>query len=411
MQMFPDPELCHYAWKLFSSFLFGRNAEKIWPVLSGGGDNSKSMLKKGLEATLGPYVVTLPTSILSGRRTNSSGPSPELAQACGSHVAFLQEPDADDAMKGGVIKELTGGDSFFARFLNENGGSVTATFTLVLLCNKIPIIPNCDKAVKNRMRVLPFLSTWVKYGAPKTEEEQMAKRTFPMDKTFERKIPGLARGILYMLVKYYSIYKDEGLIEPKAIVDYTTKYWDENDPYHQFITRCIEAVQIEDDNGEMVPNTGVTLDIQTIVDEFTSWYKRSFTGVKCPLSSTIIHEISARMGEPTSIGWSAIRIKQAIPSMFHSTPAKGPIGKSIEINKQLGSMSYHQAQASPQMNKALSTKLTPQQMNTLNSISYSQSMSPQHVLMKQGSKLPSPAVQTSKLPTPKYIRVSPSPSP
>uniref|UniRef100_A0A6C0BP01 SF3 helicase domain-containing protein n=1 Tax=viral metagenome TaxID=1070528 RepID=A0A6C0BP01_9ZZZZ len=405
-QMFPDPELCHYAWKLFSSFLFGRNAEKIWPVLSGGGDNSKSMLKKGLEATLGPYVVTLPTSILSGRRTNSSGPSPELAQANGSHVAFLQEPDADDAMKGGVIKELTGGDSFFARFLNENGGSVTATFTLVLLCNKIPIIPNCDKAVKNRMRVLPFLSTWVKYGAPKTEEEQMAKRTFPMDKTFERRIPGLARGILYMLVKYYAIYKEEGLVEPKAIVDYTTKYWDENDPYHQFITRCIEAVQIEDDDGNVVPNTSVSLDIQTVVDEFTSWYKRSFTGVKCPLSSTIIHEISARMGEPTSIGWSAIRIKQAIPSMFHSTPSKSLMTKAATpmINRQLSSMAQPQPYISP-----IPSRSSQAYTEVKNTPTHPQLIEDQK-RPTQGYKLPSPVVQSPSLPTPKYIRISPAPS-
>lgn len=327
MQMFPDPELYNHALKLHASFLFGKNSNKMMPVYTGEGNNSKSMLKKILECVFGPYAVTLPTTILTGRRANSSGPNPELAQANGAHIAFVQEPDADDAMKGGIIKELTGGDSFFARFLNDNGGSVIASFTLILMCNKVPVIPNCDQAVKNRVRILPFLSKWVEKGYSNDEEVQQRERTFKLDKKFELKIPRMASAFLWLLINAYERYIAEGLDEPQIVKDHNRTYWEENDPYILFTKQCLEYVNItipehqKNVDGDMIivpevtkPDLSAVLTVREIVEEFGPWFRTNYPGVKVPQAPTIKHEFTRRMGPSNHDGWHGIRIKIIVPT-------------------------------------------------------------------------------------------------
>ena len=231
-QVFTNPDLLVYFLRLSSSCLKGKNSDKKFPILTGEGDNSKSMLKKLFEATFGPYCHTFPNTLFTNKR--NSGPSPEIAQAKGTRICFMQEPDDDDSFRNGIIKELTGGDRFFARLLNDNGGNIEATFKLFLMCNKVPLIPNCDKAVKNRLRILPFLSTWVN-NPPDSYDEQFKQRLFKKDPFFEKQIPELATSFLWILVQTFEKYITDGLKEPSIIVQYTDDYRSENDVYQQFM--------------------------------------------------------------------------------------------------------------------------------------------------------------------------------
>ena len=58
--------------------------------------------------TGGKRCVTNPTSALTGKRAASGAPQPELAQANHARMAWFQEPDDDDNMRNGTIKEFTG---------------------------------------------------------------------------------------------------------------------------------------------------------------------------------------------------------------------------------------------------------------------------------------------------------------
>ena len=200
-QVFTDDGLRDYFLKMSASCLKGRNSDKVFPIWTGEGNNSKSMIVKLFEACFGTYCIKFPTSVITGKRTQSSAPMPEMARAKSTRAAIIQEPDDDEVIRGGMLKELTGGDSFFARALHENGGDVQAMFKLILMCNKIPPIPTGGKAVKNRTRILPFMSTWVT-NAPESEEEQFQRRLFKMDPFFEKQIPNLAKAFMWVLVRY-----------------------------------------------------------------------------------------------------------------------------------------------------------------------------------------------------------------
>ena len=302
-QIFPDKDLLHHFLKFAASCLKGRNNDKIFPIFTGGGDNSKSMIVKLFEATFSVYAIKLPVSILCEKSANSGNATPQLARAKSTRLAFLDEPEDDIPMNKGAIKRYTGGDSFFCRLLNENGGDVESTFKMILSTNKIPNIPGADKAVKNRTRIFPFLSSWVD-NPPETEEEQYEKHLFKKDVNFEKRIPILAPAFLWIMIQYYPRYAAEGLIDPQVVVDHTEAYWKENDVYSQFIDDNIAPVL--DENQQ--PDKNAKCLLSHLYDEFKNWFRSSYPGTKVPDRSMLRTEFNTRYGIMSGHGWYGIRL-------------------------------------------------------------------------------------------------------
>ncbi len=302
-QVFPDELLMRHFLKFAASCLKGKNSDKIFPIWTGDGDNSKSMIVKLFEATFNTYCIKFPVTMISEKGGNSNGPSPQLARAKNTRVAFLDEPEDDVPMTKGNLKRWTGGDSFFGRLLNENGGDIVATFKMILICNKVPVIPNADKAIKNRTRLFPYLSTWVN-DPPESEDEQIKQRTFKMDTNFDRRIPILAPAFLWIIVQYYSIYAQEGLNDPPIVKETTDAYWRDNDVYAQFAADTIQEVYTE--SGERDPSSRVTL--TEIYDQFKSWFRDAFPGTKLPERTIVRSELTSRWGRMIGNAWHGIQI-------------------------------------------------------------------------------------------------------
>lgn len=302
-QVFTDKSLLHHFLKFAASCLKGRNADKIFPIWTGSGNNSKSMIVKLFESVLGAYCIKFPVAMLTDRNTSAGSAAPQLARAKHTRIAFLDEPEDDIPMNKGTIKRYTGGDAFYARSLHENGGDIEATFKMVLMCNKPPIIPNADKAVKNRTRLFPFTSTWVK-DPPETEEEQMKERKFKMDPNFEKQIPHLAPAFLWIMVHYYPQYATEGLEDPEIVTQWTDTYWRDNDIYAQFAAETITEVWKPD--GTKDENVRVTL--SEIYSQFKSWYKEAVPGEKVPQRQAVRSELVSRWGPLHGNSWHGIRL-------------------------------------------------------------------------------------------------------
>jgi phage/plasmid-associated DNA primase len=314
-QIFVDDELKEYFLNVCASFLKGRNSEKKFHVWSGeSGDNSKSMIVKLLQATFGDYCVDMPVSVISGKETQSNAPTPELAQAKCAHIAIMAEPDEKEDLKGGKIKRITGGDRFFGRFLNQNGGSIENTFKAILMCNVIPAIPTGGQAMENRMEVIPFLSKWVK-NAPATEEEQFAQRLFPIDPHFERHMPALAPAFMWILVNYYPKYATAGLMVPKVVKDYTDQYWKDNDTFKLFIEESIVQVKIRNDQGQEIIDPNVSLTGTDIYREFKQWFRDNYPGAQVPKNPTVRSELIRRLGPQRNRRWAGIRLQTHVTTL------------------------------------------------------------------------------------------------
>lgn len=319
-QVFTDRDLLHHFLKFGASCLKGRNSDKIFPVFTGEGDNSKSMIVKLFEATFNSYCIKFDISNVTGRNGNASGPTPQLARSKATRIAFMDEPEDDVPMHKGIIKKWVGGDSFFARLLHNDGGDVQVTFKLVLTCNKVPTIPNADRAIKNRTKLFPFLSTWLKEGeAPEDEAEQYAQRKFKMNPFFERRIPILAPAFLWILSQYYPHYATQGLVDPKIISETTEAYWKDNDVYAQFAADSIAEVYNE--ANERDAKARVTL--SEIYSEFKLWFRDSFPGTKIPERSIVKTELSSRWGRMQGNAWHGIRLINTTETTENMTATLG----------------------------------------------------------------------------------------
>lgn len=284
---YPVESLFRYFMKYSASILKGKNSDKIILIFVGVGNNSKSMIVKLFEALLGPYCVKVPVSAFTGKR-KSGNANPELAQTVIARIVFLQEPDDDDSFKKGILKEITGGDSYFARFLHDNGGKMEVLHKLALICNQVPIVEGADEAIMERWHLLSHLGRWMKTGVPKSKEEQMLKRLFECDPHFEERIKRLAPAFLYLMYKWYPIYCEEGLIPPKEMTQATKEYWDNTDIYHQFIADCI--IPSEEERSK--------ISITEMHDEFKDWYKSAYSNF-CKIDRS---KFKTEMGSKTRLG-------------------------------------------------------------------------------------------------------------
>lgn len=322
-QCFTDRDLLHHFLKFSSSCLKGRNSDKIFPIFTGEGDNSKSMIVKLFESTFNSYCIKFDISNFTSKATNSSGPTPQLARAKATRVAFVDEPEDDVPMNKGIIKKLVGGDSFFCRMLQDNGGDVQVTFKIILTCNKVPLIPNADKAIKNRTRLFPYLSTWVD-DAPETEAEQYRLKRFKKNPFFERRIPVLAPAFLWIMTQYYPYYASEGLPDPTIVTETTAAYWRDNDVYAQFVADNVQEVYTE--KGDRDGAARVTL--SEIYSEFKTWFRDAFPGNKVPERQIVRSELSTRWGRMTGNFWNGIRLisnEPTAPNMAAAIGGRKPV--------------------------------------------------------------------------------------
>jgi len=316
-QVFPDKALAHHFLKYCASFLKSGNREKFLVIFSGEGDNSKSMICK-LFGLFGGYCVRLPVTCITQGRQRSSGPNPEMARAKSAKIAIMQEPEDEDVLKGGIVKDTTGGEPFFARFLNDNGGEIRNTFKLILMCNQIPTFTNPGRALKNRVRIFPFLSTWVDH-APVDPDEQYKRRIFQKDEHFEDRIPLLQPAFLWLLKEYYPIYATEKLIDPPIIAEHTDRYWKENDVYEQYISDRI--CQAKTETGDIDARASLTL--TQIFNDFKLFFHENYPSAVVPDRKIVKTNFTSRFGVLKGRAWHGIRFQQSLVNLPSLTMGVG----------------------------------------------------------------------------------------
>ena len=151
------------------------------------------------------------------------------------------------------------------RFLAPDATPAIAPITIV----------GADEATMNRWFPFPFLSTW-KEDAPESIEEQVRLRTFKLDKNFIKKLPFMARAMLYGMVEYYPHYHREGFWNIPLITDVGTEYWKQNNVYAQFADDRSIVDRARREDGSMDENCSVALN--ELFMAFIHWVKRSFLG-------------------------------------------------------------------------------------------------------------------------------------
>jgi phage/plasmid-associated DNA primase len=286
-----------------SDLFVGGNTKKVILFWTGEGDNAKSVTQKIFELMLGELSIKFNTTLLTGKKVGNGAANPELARA-GRHVrwATLEEPDADEQLNIGLMKILSGGDSYLARDLFEKGKAtreITPQFKMNFICNSLPDLRYSDKATWNRIRVIPFESTFVHpdQPCPATFEEQLLQKKFPMDQHFSKKLPELIPAFAWYLLQHRIRNNGVQQPDPPKVRQATAVYRKQNDVYRQYVDENLK----EDDTY---------ISLLEMYSSFKEWFKEGFPSRPLPLKNEVKKYFEKQWGDASEGGkWHGYRLK------------------------------------------------------------------------------------------------------
>ena len=268
----PKEEIKLYVMCYIASLLEGgNNDQKIIFWIGKGGSNGKGTLIELIDHTFGDYYGTLPVTLLTQKRKGSSNATPELADKKGKRTLVLQEPEHDDMINVGFMKELTGQDKITARALYSNSTYYVPQFKIFLACNKLPEIPSNDGGTWRRIRVVDHKERFVDNPTKPNEH--------PKDPELRNKLKTWKQAFIWLLInKYYPIYKkNNGLdkLEPDEVKYATEQYKQESNIYLEFIEDNLEK-----DKRESLPK-------ELVWNLFKEWYTSTKTDKPPPMKKLV----------------------------------------------------------------------------------------------------------------------------
>jgi len=163
-----DQELADYMKHFCGYCLTGETSHKVMFILSGGGNNGKSLLMNMLHRILGQfYMVSKGEAFLEGTNKDANKTNPELARMhlTKPRILCLPETNKDDKIESKMVKSLTGNDPITFRDLYQSGKTLCEFRPVckpVVFTNYLPKINSDDQALINRIRLIPFNNVFKK---------------------------------------------------------------------------------------------------------------------------------------------------------------------------------------------------------------------------------------------------------
>ena len=286
----PEKEMREYLLLKLSSFLEGVQRDQKFEIWTGGGGNGKSCILKLLNDSFGDYGTYLPIALLTKPRGNSSQASPEVAHTKGKRCAIFQEPENDDKIHVGHMKNLTGGDKIMARGLFKDPIEFYPQFKTILACNKLPDIPSADGGTWRRIRVVPFEMKFVDNPTVPNEKKKIDNIEEMMN---EWKVPFMS-----ILIHYYAIYRKYGLKEPEKVLKYTNEYQKLSDNYMEFIRDYV----VEGGSSDYIND-------DELWKIFKEWYKDSNRFNKKLVRADYNAEMESKLGKKIGKKFYGFKLK------------------------------------------------------------------------------------------------------
>ena len=167
-----------------SKCLSGENRDEGFYIWTGSGGNGNSKLIELMQLVLGNYAGGLPVSLITSKRSSSNSATPEMERTKGLRFVVMQEPEANENINIGLMKELTGNDKIIARGLFKDPIEFIPQFKLLLMCNDLPSIPSNDDGTWRRLEVVDFISRFI----DDVNQVNPSKNVFKRDKTLRAKL-------------------------------------------------------------------------------------------------------------------------------------------------------------------------------------------------------------------------------
>lgn len=155
-------DLVNYHIKFWGYCLTGETSDRSFHVLWGTGANGKSTVIDIMKNILSNYYTSLSDTAIMANDKSAGRATPELMALLTSRLAVLNESDEGKELNSSRIKSLTGGDTITARALFRDEIQFKTQSKIIMLTNAKPIFNINDKAMTDRIKLIPFLATFEK---------------------------------------------------------------------------------------------------------------------------------------------------------------------------------------------------------------------------------------------------------
>jgi len=288
-QLFPTKELRTYMWEHLASVLIGGNKNQTFNIYNGKGRNGKSKLVELMSLILGSYKGQVPISLVTQNRGRIGAASPEIAKLKGVRYAVMQEPTKHDKLNDGMMKELTGEDPITGRSLFKEPITYIPQFKLVVPTNCLFDIATNDDGTWRRIRLVEFISIFVKDPNPDNDYEYI------MNQELSKKFVNWKEMFMDMLIKRVVV--NNGIVQDCPIIMKASKKYRRGQDYLQeFVADKI----IKGDASDRIIKTNV-------YESFKLWYSENY-GNSLPRGKELYEYLENKLGRYRN-GWKGYRIK------------------------------------------------------------------------------------------------------
>ena len=237
----PDAEQRCYVQATFARQLYGDHGQELFHIHAGhraSAENGKSKFFDVLERCLGGYVRKFGVEMLTAKQRIEPGkPMPEFEPWRGVRILYCTEPNHDDVLNSGILKDLTGGEAVMYRLLFSNiVQQFRPQFKLHIMCNDAPIVDGSDSGVKRRIRKLDYVSRFVDVAEVAAERHMYARD------------PGLVEGfkssdamrLAFVKSLLHAYDHDWTFTMPEVVQASSQVYLQENDAVHKFVKERVQ---------------------------------------------------------------------------------------------------------------------------------------------------------------------------
>jgi P4 family phage/plasmid primase-like protien len=293
-KVFTNINLRNYVLDILACIIDGSIAQERFYIFTGQGSNGKSRLLDLIQKAVGDYYATLPIALLTQKRAASNSAQGEIERTKGRRFAVLQEPNENDKINVGYMKELSGNDRILTRGLYKEPYEFKPQFKMILACNELPEIPSQDGGVWRRLRVIEFSSKFCENPDPSKSNE------FTMDLELSEKFERYAEYFITMLIERHKNINPNKINEPREVINATQKYKDNNDIIGQYVGDRI----ITD------PDCKEKIGITEIYNDFKMWGINNVSkGKKTPDRTQLRSYLEKIYGLYHKDGWKGFKLK------------------------------------------------------------------------------------------------------
>lgn len=222
--------LTTYVLKSLALTLHGRKKHEKFFVWTGTGGNGKGLIAELVKRALGDYYHTVPHQCLTKGQDKKDATNPPLAKAKGKRAVFASEPEADDSLQVGAIKEWSGGDPVSARDLYRSTVTFVPQFVLFLQTNLIPKLNRPDGGIQRRLEVIEFPYQFV----DKPTEPHHKKLNIDLKEKIV-KSQEWRDEMVHLLLDSYKLLERDGLEVPTEVQNKSKEYMDSNNPLKEWL--------------------------------------------------------------------------------------------------------------------------------------------------------------------------------